>query len=122
MLLYEVAKPLGLDQLEDRLAAAFASILRALEDGEAVVVLVDDEDIQGVTGVAEAALAHGLLGLCRALAIEGEKEGWAIGMLSSTSGVDAEERARWIEKLGSPGAASGSLIRLGGAHLGRVAV
>ena len=120
MLLYEVAKPLDLDQLEDRLAGAFTSMLRALEDGEAVVVLVDDEDIQGVTGVAEAALAHGLLGLCRALAIEGRKAGWTIVMLASSAEVAAEERARWIRELGKPGAASGSLIRLGGAQLGRV--
>ena len=120
MLLYEVAKPVGLAQLEDVLATAFAAMVGALEEGEAVVVAVDDEDLQGIAGVAAAALAHGLLGLCRALAIEGRKEGWTIGMLSCAEGVAAEERARWIEALGQPGAASGSLLRLGGAHLGRV--
>lgn len=120
MLLYEVAKPVGLDQLEDLLAAAFASMVGALQEGEPVVVAVDDEDLQGVAGVARAALAHGLLGLCRALAIEGLKEGWTIAMLSCAEGVAAEERARWIEALGLPGAATGSLLRLGGAHLGRL--
>jgi hypothetical protein len=120
MLLYETAKPVTLDQLEDRLATAFRVILTALREGETVVVAVDDEDIQGAGELPEVALAHGLLGLCRAFAIEGKREGWMVTVLSSTADVAPAERARWIEQLGRPGVASGSLVRLGGGHLGRV--
>jgi hypothetical protein len=120
MLIYEPAVAVGLDGLEDELARAFTSIRAALEEGDAVVVSLDDRDVAGTGDVARAALAHGLIGLTRALALEGAKPGWRIAALSSTADVAPRERQRWIDHLSESSAASGTLMRLGGAHLGKV--
>jgi hypothetical protein len=120
ILSFEARESTTLDTLEDELARAFLVIRAALADGDSVVVVVADHDIQGVSTTAGAALAHGLLGLVRALAIEGRKPGWQINILSVGDRVDAEQRATWIERLGSAEGASGALIRLGDEHLGRV--
>jgi NAD(P)-dependent dehydrogenase (short-subunit alcohol dehydrogenase family) len=117
---YEAPDIGALDELEDQLTRAFLVIRSALDRGDNVVVVVADAGIQGVGSTAGAALAHGLLGLVRALAVEGRKPGWQINILSVGDGVDAEQRATWIERLGSPEGASGALIRLGDEHLGRV--
>ena len=42
----------------------------------------------------DAALAHGLIGLVRALAIEGAKPGWTINALAVAEDTGADERAR----------------------------
>jgi hypothetical protein len=120
VLVYEPAAHVLLDGLEDELARAFGCMKSALAAGESVVVLLDDRDLQGVREPAQAALAHGLLGLARAFAIEGSKAGWRTAVLSSTPDVEPAERQRWIDRLGEPGAAKGALVRLGGEHLGRV--
>jgi hypothetical protein len=122
VLVYEPAASLSLEKLEDELARAFACVRRALADGDAVVVSVDDRDLQGVRDPTQAALAHGLLGLVRALAIEGAEAGWRIAMLSSTRDVEPAERQRWIDHLSEPGDAHGALVRLGRYHLGRLPV
>src|SRR5882757_9068602 len=106
-------------QLDEKLGNAFESFLETLRSGEPVVVVLDDRDIQGTRTPAQAALTHGLLGLCRTLAIEGRKDDWRISVLSITPDVPPPERLRWIERMGAPGAASGSMIRLGGGELGR---
>ena len=120
LLVYEPPANVGIQDLEGELTRAFESARRALERGDAVVLSLDETDVQGVGEPASAALAHGLLGLARALAIEGRKPGWQVAVLSSPIDVDPAERLRWIEQLAIPGAASGVLVRLGGGHLGKV--
>jgi hypothetical protein len=110
----------SLDQLADELTSAFLVIRNAVDRGDAVVVVLADSDIQGVSSTAQAALAHGLLGLVRALAIEGRKPGWRINALSIAGEVSREQRASWIERLGAPDGASGALVRVGDEHLGKV--
>jgi hypothetical protein len=119
MLIYEAPAP-RLDRLEEALARAFRSIVAASGRGEAVVVVVEDRDLQGCGDPSAAAFAHGLLGLVRALALEGRGDGPPISMIAPTEGVSAEERAHWLETLGRSAAASGSLLRLGGGQLGRL--
>jgi hypothetical protein len=115
------ADPISLVDREDALVDAFLLIRGALDErNEAVVVTVDDRQLQGRVETASAALAHGLLGLVRALAIEGRKEGWNVNMLAVTPGVSAEQERAWIERLAEPGGASGTVIRLGDDHLGRL--
>ena len=120
VLIYDGKPGVGTDGLEVELTRAFLAMREAAANGDAVVVCVDERDVLGVGEPAQSALAHGLLGLARALAIEGSKPGWRIAVLSSTPEVPADERRRWIERLSEPGAASGTLVRLGGGHLGRV--
>jgi hypothetical protein len=118
---YEPNVEAGIEQLEDELTRAFHCIRGAIGRGDAVVVSLDERDVQARRSPAAAALAHGLLGLTRAFAIEGRKPGWRIAALSTPSPNDPEERLRWIEHLSESELASGNLIRLGGEHLGRVA-
>jgi hypothetical protein len=120
VLVYEPPATVTIDELENEMVRAFECLRRAVVEGDAVVVSLSDEHVQGVGDPAEAALAHGLLGLGRALAVEGRKSGWQITILSSTSEVEPAERQRWIDHLSEPCSGSGILIRLGGAHLGRV--
>jgi hypothetical protein len=120
VLVYEPPAEVGIQELERELTRAFESTRRAVERGDAVVLSLDEVDVQGVGEPASAALAHGLLGLARALAIEGRKPGWQVAVLSSPIDVDPAERLRWIEQLAVPGAASGALVRLGDGHLGKV--
>jgi NAD(P)-dependent dehydrogenase (short-subunit alcohol dehydrogenase family) len=120
MQLYQPPTTITLDTLEDELTRAFTCMRDAAQDGETIVVALDDQDIQGVGDIAAAALAHGLLGLARALAVEGRKTGWQVNALSSTADTPPEERVRWIEHLAYPGAANGELVRLGASHLGTV--
>jgi len=119
-LLYEPPADVRLDDLEATLTRAFHRINAALQRGRAVVVALDERDVEGVGGPAAAALAHGLLGLARALAVEGGKEGRRIAVLSAPAELDSAERAAWVEQLAASPAASGTLVRLGGGHLGRV--
>jgi hypothetical protein len=120
VLLYEPSAGIALDQLEDELARAFEIMRSAVDRGDSVVVSLDERHVQGLGDVADVALAHGLLGLARALAIEGRKPGWQVAVLTSPVDIDPAERLRWIEHLAAPGAASGAVVRLGGEHLGRV--
>jgi hypothetical protein len=120
MQLYQPPTTVTLDALEEELTRAFTCMRDAAQDGETIVVALDEQDIQGVGDVAGAALAHGLLGLARALAVEGRKAGWQVNALSSTADTPPDERLRWIEHLAHPGAANGELVRLGASHLGRV--
>jgi hypothetical protein len=119
--LFEPRAGIGIDELEDELARAFECLRRAVLDGYSVVVALDDTDVQGVGNVASAALAHGLLGLVRAFALEGRKQGWRVSAMSSTADTDVTERVAWTEQLADSRDAGGTLVRRGGQHLGRVA-
>jgi hypothetical protein len=119
---YEAATEIGVEQVEDELTRAFNCIRDAVAQGDSVVVSLDERDVQAKRGAPQAAVAHGLVGLARALAIEGRKPGWRIAVLSSPPSTVPRERLRWIEHLSGSTEASGVVIRLGGEHLGRVPV
>jgi hypothetical protein len=106
--------------LEDRLTVAFRSLREALVQDEAVVLVLDDEDLRGVGDPVAAAYAHGLLGLCRALATEGAKHGWCIAAMAAPADAKPSDRARWVAELGKTGGVHGALLRLGSEHLGRI--
>ena len=108
-LVYEPGR-VELDGLEDELCRAFTTIRDAEEP---VVVALDEADVAGVGDPAGAALAHGLLGMVRALAIEGRP----IAALAAPADLPPEERGPWIERLAG---ASGTFVRVGTEHLGRV--
>ena len=120
--LIEGARPASHDDVEPALRDAFLRARAALAEARAVVVVVREEDLLGHGEPAAAAVAGGLVGLVRALAMEGTRDGWAINALTVTDAVDATDRARWIERLGEPGTAAGAVVRLGALHHGRIPV
>ena len=107
-----------LEEVSPALTRAFAQAREAVLAGRPVVVVVEDRDLLGQGTVAAAALATGLLGLARALALEGTRDGWRV---SAVARGDADEAAlqRAIDWAGAA-PLSGQLLRAGSAHIGKV--
>lgn len=106
-----------LESLAVDLLDAFTALREALDAGRPALVVLADEDVSGHREPAGAAFAHALLGLVRALSIEGARDGWVINAVSIPAGIDA---GPWIERLADPADLRGALVRLGAAHLGRI--
>ena len=119
LVVFEAPGEVDLDGIEDELTRAFELMRAAVDRGDAVVVCLDERDVQGAGDVPSAALAHGLLGLIRAFAVEGRRDGWRVAALSCPHGTDRAEREAWIARLAESPASSGALVRLGGEPLGR---
>lgn len=102
-----------------QLSEAFATIRSAVLDGSPVVVVLDDRDLLGQRTVADAAVASGLLGLVRAVALEGARAGWRINAVSHRDDPAAAEEA--VQALGHALALSGQLLRCGTGHIGKAA-
>jgi hypothetical protein len=110
----------GLDDLEPALLDAFTRSRDALAGGRPVVLVVRDEALLGHAEPADAAFANALVGLARALATEGVRDGWTVNVLAVTDTTEDADRAAWLDRLASGDGASGALVRLGGLHRGRV--
>jgi hypothetical protein len=107
------------DRIGAALTAVFVAAREAVLDQRPVVLLLDDRDLLGQGAVGDAGVATGMLGLARALALEGAKPGWRVNVVSHRGGDDAgavEDAVAWVG--GSE--LSGQLIRVGTDHLGRV--
>lgn len=111
-----------LEQLEGQLLVAFEAARDALAAERAVVVVVRERDLLGHGDPIEAALAHALVGLVRALATEGARAGWTLNALAVAEDTPAAEREVWVRRLGEPEGGAGLVVRLGRDHLGRVGV
>jgi hypothetical protein len=102
--------------LEGLLWDAFTHSLAALEQGAPVVLVVDDGALAGDASPAASALAAGALGLARALATEGARTSWWINVLSLPATASPADIEEWVERLGEPHGASGTVVRLGTRH------
>jgi hypothetical protein len=119
--LHEARTGLDVADVEEELTRGFLAVRDAIVDDRPVVVCLDEQAVQAVAPLPDVAVAHGLIGMVRALATEGRKPGWTVVALSVPEQFDREERDSWAQRLAFP-AATGSLLRLGGEHLGRVVV
>jgi NAD(P)-dependent dehydrogenase (short-subunit alcohol dehydrogenase family) len=108
----------GLDGVTGRLTDAFVRMRGALVDGRPVVVLLDDGDLLGQGEPVDAAVANGLLGLVRAFALEGAREGWRVNAVTRR-GADqpVDETIRMLLD-GPP--LTGQLLRIGTEQIGKV--
>ena len=112
----------GLEGLEPALLNAFRRTRTAVMAGRPVVTVVRDADLLGHGEPADAALANALVGLMRAFATEGVRDGWTVNALAVVDDIGDLARAAWIERLAQSDGARGALVRLGDLHLGRVPV
>jgi hypothetical protein len=101
------------------LTGAFAAVREAVGVERAVVIVVDGGDLLGQGGLADAAVATGLLGMMRTFAIEGAKPAWSVNMVAAREGSD-ETVESTVELLAGSGL-SGQLLQPGTAQLGKLA-
>ena len=107
-----------LDAVTPALTGAFAEARAALEAGRPVAVVVDARDLLGQRSPLDAAIATGLLGMVRTLAIEGAKPGWRINVVAGGEGDAAAVEETVAMLAGS--SLSGQLLQVGGANLGKL--
>jgi hypothetical protein len=119
---YEAPLGIDLDGLEVAILEAFHRLRDAVAGGSPAVVIIRESDLLGHGDAADAALANALLGLVRALATEGLREGWVVNALSIPDDLAEAVRRAWIDRLSEPQGISGAVIRLGELHLGRAPV
>jgi NAD(P)-dependent dehydrogenase (short-subunit alcohol dehydrogenase family) len=132
-------EPLGEDpgEVTSALTAAFAEAREALEAHRPVVVVVAAGDLLGQGHPLDAAVATGLLGMVRTLAIEGAKPGWRINMVAgpgtaadgeaeefgvapADEAADEEDPVALIVAMLAESELTGQLLQAGGANLGKL--
>lgn len=107
-----------LDALGPALTGAFTTVRDALEAGDPVAVVLSAADLEGQGTPLDAALATGILGMVRTLAIEGAKPGWRVNVVAAGEAGEAAVEATLAALATSP--LSGQLLQTGGANLGKV--
>ncbi|MGH2936978.1 MAG: hypothetical protein ACRDPE_02535 [Solirubrobacterales bacterium] len=107
-----------LDAVTPALTSAFIAAREALGAGRSVAVVVDARDLLGQGSPLDAAVAAGLLGMVRALGIEGVKPGWSINVVAGGEGEEAAIEEAVAMLAGS--SLTGQLLQVGGANLGKV--
>jgi NAD(P)-dependent dehydrogenase (short-subunit alcohol dehydrogenase family) len=107
-------RPARLADVEPQLLEHFTAARAALLDGDAVVFEVSAADLLGHGTVADAAVASALVGLARALALEGARAGWRVNAVARETGAEADTSFLGDSDL------SGQLVHAGHGHLGRV--
>ncbi|HEX4306671.1 MAG TPA: hypothetical protein VHZ54_11570 [Solirubrobacterales bacterium] len=108
------------DRVTPTLTGAFAAVRAALAEDRPVAVVVDAADLEGQGTPADAAVATGLLGMVRALAIEGAKPGWRVNVVARGAGEDEDRAVEEAVAMLGDSSLSGQLLQLGGANLGKV--
>jgi NAD(P)-dependent dehydrogenase (short-subunit alcohol dehydrogenase family) len=118
------------------LTAAFVTAREALEARRPVVVVLAAGDLLGQGDPLDAAVATGLLGMVRTLAIEGAKPGWRINVVagpgvaasggeglavaSTDEAADEEDPVALTIAMVADSELTGQLLQVGGANLGKL--
>ena len=107
-----------LDAVAPALTGAFAEVRAAAAKGRPVAVVLDARDLEGQGSPLDAAVATGLLGMVRAIAIEGVKPGWRVNVVAGGEGDEAavEEMVAML----ADSSLTGQVLQVGGANLGKV--
>jgi hypothetical protein len=108
----------SIERITPVLTDVFEAMRDALLAGRPVVVLLEDRDLLGQGDVDAAAVANGVLGLVRALAMEGARDGWVINAVTHRDGQGPVQAT--VAALANVGGLSGQLLRVGSAQLGKV--
>src|SRR5262245_64722896 len=107
-------RPASIEEIEPQLLEHFGAARAALLDGDAVVLEVAAGDLLGHGDAADGAVACAMVGLARALALEGARAGWVINVVATD-----EPGAGDAALLVAPGL-SGEVVHDGRGPLGRV--
>jgi NAD(P)-dependent dehydrogenase (short-subunit alcohol dehydrogenase family) len=130
-------EPLGDDpgEVTRALTGAFVAAREALGAGRPVAVVVAEGDLLGQGDPLNAAVATGLLGMVRTLAIEGAKPGWRINVVAGpgvaedwqhlavapeVEAADEEDPVALTIGTLAESALTGQLLQVGGANLGKL--
>lgn len=131
-------EPLGDDpgEVTAALTEAFVAARDALEARRRVVVVLAAGDLLGQGDPLDAAVATGLLGMVRTLAIEGAKPGWRINVVagpgvaasggeglavaSTDEAADEEDPVALTIAMVADSELTGQLLQAGGANLGKL--
>ncbi|HVV89259.1 MAG TPA: hypothetical protein VHB53_02080 [Solirubrobacterales bacterium] len=108
-----------LDAVTPALTGAFADARAALEAERPVVVVLEARDLLGQGSPLDAAVATGLLGMVRTLAIEGAKAGRRINVVAGGED-DGDAVDEMVFMLARSPSVTGQLLQVGGANLGKV--
>jgi NAD(P)-dependent dehydrogenase (short-subunit alcohol dehydrogenase family) len=117
------------------LTDAFLAAREALAERRPVVVVVGAGDLMGQGDPLDAAVAAGLLGMVRTLAIEGAKEGWRINVVAGPGvagdgeeeefgvapideAADEEDPVALVIATVADSELTGQLLQVDGANLG----
>jgi len=107
------------DAVTTGLTDAFLAVREALEVGRPVVVVLAARDLLGQGSPLDAALAAGLLGMVRTLAIEWAKSGGQINVVAGGEG-DEDAVEETIAMLAAGSSLTGQLLQVGAANLGKL--
>jgi hypothetical protein len=105
--------------VQQELEEAFAVSRSAARDAAPIVFVVAGEDLLGQRGAPAAMVACGLLSAARTAAIEGIKPGFAVNVVAPEADADPAAVAAWVQRMLASEGATGELIRVGPAHLGK---
>jgi NAD(P)-dependent dehydrogenase (short-subunit alcohol dehydrogenase family) len=131
-------EPLGEDpgEVTSALTGAFVAAREALEAQRPVVVVLAAGDLLGQGDPLDAAVATGLLGMVRTLAIEGAKPGWRINVVAgpgvaahdgeglavapTDEAADEEDPVALTIAMVADSELTGQLLQARGANLGKL--
>lgn len=107
------------DAVQAELEEAFRLSQAAAREAAPIVFVVAGEDLLGQRGAPAAMVACGLLSAARTAAIEGARPGFAVNVVAPEDGAAPDATARWVARFLEARGATGELIRVGAAHLGK---
>lgn len=113
--------PADWSDLERLLLDFFRAAKTALTEQRSIVAVVDEPSLYGHASALRSALATGLFGGIRTLALEGRRDEVPANAVAASDAESVERIARTVRSLSGSGL-TGQLLTCADAHLGRPSV
>lgn len=107
----------SLEDVGHQLREAFTAA-QAAAAAESLVLVVSAPDLLGQGSLEDAAVAGGLLGMMRALVLEGRKKGWHVNVIAVEPGATVDDDL--LEAAAAVAALNGVVLNAGSGHVGKV--
>ncbi|NND85406.1 MAG: hypothetical protein HKN46_09685 [Acidimicrobiia bacterium] len=105
--------------VQAELEEAFHLSRSAAREAAPMVYVVAGEDLLGQRGAPAAMVSCGLLSAARTAAIEGAKPAFSVNVVAPEQGAAPDAIATWVARFLDADGATGELLRVGPAHLGK---